>query len=225
MRPAIRLAALMQTHSIFVFTHDSIALGEDGPTHQPVEHLSSLRMIPGLTVIRPADANETAAAWYYAIISKKPVCLILTRQDVPVLDYKKYNIFEGVLKGAYILETDEEPEIIIIATGSEVHLALSAYNELKKYNIKSRIVSMPSYEIFIKQDENYKNFIIPENIEKRLIIECGSTYFWYGLAKEGDVLGVNQFGASGNYKDVYAYYGFTVENVINKVFEILKKGR
>lgn len=225
MRPAIRLAALMQTHSIFIFTHDSIAVGEDGPTHQPVEQLSSLRMIPGLTVIRPADANETVAAWYYAIISKKPVCLILTRQDVPVLDYKKYNIFEGVLKGAYILETDEEPEIIIIATGSEVHLALSAYNELKKYNIKSRIVSMPSYEIFIKQDENYKNFVIPENIKKRLIIECGSTYFWYGLAKEGDVLGVNQFGASGNYKDVYAYYGFTVENVINKVFEILKKGR
>ncbi|MCX8093198.1 MAG: transketolase [Candidatus Goldbacteria bacterium] len=223
MRPAIRLSAIMQTHSIFVFTHDSIAVGEDGPTHQPVEQLSSLRMIPGLTVIRPADANETVAAWYLAITNKRPVCIILTRQEVPVLDYKKYKIFEGVLRGAYILETDDNPDIIIIATGSEVHLALSVYPILKEKGIKSRIISMPSYEIFNLQDNEYKNFILPDNIRKRLIIECGSPYFWYHLAKDGEVFGVNKFGASGNYKDVYENYGFTTENILNKIYEILKR--
>lgn len=223
MRPAIRLAALMQTHSIFIFTHDSIAVGEDGPTHQPVEQLSSLRMIPGLTVIRPADANETVAAWYWAIVNKKPIALILTRQDVPVLNYKKYDIFNGVLKGAYILETDENPEIILIATGSEVHLALSAYLILKEKGIKLRVISMPSYEIFMQQDKEYINYVIPDEINKRLIIECGSPYFWYNLAKDGDVIGITKFGASGNYKDVYSYYGFTVENIIEKVLKILKR--
>jgi len=223
MRPAIRLAAIMKTHSIFVFTHDSIGLGEDGPTHQPVEHISSLRMIPGLTVIRPADANETVAAWYWAIINKNPVCLILTRQNVPVLDYKKYNIFEGVQKGAYILESDEKPEILIIATGSEVHLALSAYPLLKQKGISIRIISMPSYEIFKQQDENYKNYVIPKNIKKRLIIEAGATEFWRALACEGDVIGVDRFGASGNYKEIFKNFGFTTENVINKVLQILNK--
>ncbi len=223
MKPAIRLAALMQTHSIFIFTHDSIGVGEDGPTHQPVEQLSSLRLIPGMTVIRPADANETVAAWYWAIVNKKPVCLIFTRQNVPVLDYEKYRIFEGVLKGAYMLESDHEPEIIIIATGSEVHLALQAYSEIKKAGIKARVVSMPSYEIFMQQDENYKEKVIPSSIKKRLVIEAGSTAFWRGLACDGEVLGVDKFGVSGNYKDVLKKYGFTVENVINKIFKILGK--
>ncbi len=221
MRPAIRLAAIMQTHSIFVFTHDSIGVGEDGPTHQPIEQLSSLRLIPGITVIRPADANETVAAWYWAIVNKKPVCLIFTRQNVPVLDYKKYNIFDGVLKGAYILESDETPEILIIATGSEVHLGLQSYYELKKTGIKSRIISMPSYEIFSNQSEEYKESVIPSKIKKRLIIEAGATAFWRGLACEGDVLGVDRFGASGNYKEIFKNYGFTVENVIKMVKRIL----
>ncbi len=223
MRPAIRLAALMQTHSIFIFTHDSIGVGEDGPTHQPVEQLSSLRIIPGMTIIRPADANETVAAWYWAIVSKKPVCLIFTRQNIPVLDYKKYKIFDGVLKGAYILESDPEPEVIIIATGSEVHLALQAYPEIKKIGIKVRIVSMPSYEIFMQQDESYREYIIPSSIRKRLVIEAGATAFWRGLVCDGEVLGVDRFGSSGNYKDVLKKYGFTVENVINKIIQIIKK--
>jgi len=223
MRPAIRLAAMMKTHSIFIFTHDSIGVGEDGPTHQPVEHLSSLRLIPNLTVIRPADANETVAAWYWAIVNKKPVCLILTRQNVPVLDYKKYNIFEGVQKGAYILETDEKPEILIIATGSEVHLALSAYPILKQKGISSRIISMPSYEIFKQQDEDYKNYVIPKTIKKRLIIEAGATEFWRGFACEGDVIGVDKFGMSSKYNDLFKNYGFTVENVLDRALKILNK--
>lgn len=223
MRPAIRIAAMMQTHSIFIFTHDSIGVGEDGPTHQPVEQLSSLRMIPGMTVIRPADANETVAAWYLAITNKQPVCLVFTRQNVPVLDHRKYKILEGVLKGAYILESDEPPEIIIIATGSEVHLALQAYHELKKKSVRTRVVSMPSYEVFMKQDEGYRESVIPSAIKKRLIIEAGATAFWRGLACEGDVLGVDKFGSSGNYKEIFQNYGFTADNVVNKAMNIIKR--
>lgn len=225
MREPVRLAAIMKTHSIFVFTHDSIGLGEDGPTHQPIEHISSLRLVPGLTVIRPADANETVAAWYYAIISKVPAALIFTRQNVPVLDMKKYKVFEGVLRGAYILEdAGDAPDILIIATGSEVHLALAAAEKLKENGIKPRVVSMPSYEIFMRQDENYRNAVIPPYMKRRIIIEAGSTAFWRGLAGDkGDVIGVDRFGASAPGKTVMEKYGFTVENVVNKAVNILKK--
>jgi transketolase len=225
MREPVRLAAIMQTHSIFVFTHDSIALGEDGPTHQPVEHISQLRMVPGLTVIRPADANETVAAWYYAIVNKKPVVLIFTRQNVPVLDTKKHNVFDGALKGAYILSDEgDAPDILLVATGSEVHLALAAAESLKQKNIKARVISMPSYEIFMEQDENYRNQVIPPYLKRRLVIEAGATAFWRGLAGDrGDVLGVDKFGASAPGKVVMEKYGFTVENVLSKVNNILKK--
>ncbi len=225
MRPAIRLSAIMQSHSIFVFTHDSIGLGEDGPTHQPVEHLASLRLIPGMTVIRPADANETVAAWYHAIITKKPFILVFSRQDLPVLDAEKYNIIENAQKGAYILEDCAgKPEVILIATGSEVHLAASAQVKLKEKGIKTRVISMPSYEMFMNQPQQYRESIIPSNVKKRLIIEAGSTSFWRALAGEqGDVLGVDTFGASAPGKVVMEKYGFTVERVLDMVLEILKR--
>ncbi|HRU39365.1 MAG TPA: transketolase C-terminal domain-containing protein, partial [Candidatus Goldiibacteriota bacterium] len=225
MREPVRLAAMMKTHSIFVFTHDSIGLGEDGPTHQPVEHISSLRLVPDLTVIRPADANETVAAWYWAITAKKPVALIFTRQNVPVLDTKKSALFEGVLKGAYVLsEPNGVPDVIIIATGSEVHAALEAQEILAKRNIKARIVSMPSYEIFISQDMNYRNSVIPPYMKRRVIVEAGSTAFWRGLAGDkGEVIGVDRFGASAPGAVVLEKYGITARNIADTAEKVLKK--
>jgi transketolase len=226
MREPVRLAAIMKIHSIFVFTHDSIALGEDGPTHQPVEHISQLRLVPGLTVIRPADANETVAAWYYAIVNKEPVVLIFTRQNVPVLDHKKYGIFDGVLKGGYIIkEAGGAPDMIIIATGSEVHLALESAEKLEQKGIKARVVSMPSYEIFMRQDDNYRNSVLPPYMKRRLVIEAGATAFWRGIAGDkGDVIGVDRFGASAPGSVVMEKYGFTTENVLEKAMKILKNG-
>lgn len=224
MREPVRLAAMMKLHSIFVFTHDSIGLGEDGPTHQPIEHISSLRLVPGMTVIRPADANETVAAWYYAITNKLPVALLFTRQNVPVLDTEKYRVFEGAMKGAYILEEKAAaPDILIIATGSEVHLALAAAEKAGEKGIKARVVSMPSYEIFMRQDKDYRDSVIPPGMKKRLVIEAGATAFWRGLAGDnGDVLGIDNFGASAPGKIVMEKNGFTVENVISKMNKILQ---
>jgi transketolase len=223
MKPAIRIACLMQSHSIFVFTHDSIALGEDGPTHQPVEQLSSLRMIPGITLFRPADANETSAAWYQAIIRKKPCVLVFTRQALPILDADKHNIFSGTAKGAYILaDTADKAEIIIIATGSEVHLALASHDKLTEKGIKCRVVSMPSYEIFMEQSCEYRNHIIPAEIKKRIVIEAGATAFWRGLAGDmGEVIGVDKFGASAPGNVVMDKYGFNVNNVVEKAMLLL----
>jgi transketolase len=227
MRPPIRLAALMQTHSIFIFTHDSIGLGEDGPTHQPVEQLSALRLIPGLTVIRPADANETVAAWYRAITAKKPTVLVFTRQDLPVLDAAKYGIIENAQKGGYCLaDCAGKPDVLLIATGSEVHLAMGAREKLFAKGIKARVVSMTSYEIFMAQPDAYRESIIPAAVKKRLIIEAGSTPFWRGLAGDaGDVLGIDIFGASAPGKVVMEKYGFTVDNVVAKAEALFKPGR
>jgi len=224
MRPALRLAALMKCKSKFIFSHDSIGLGEDGPTHQPVEHLMSLRTIPDMTVIRPADANETAEAWKIAIKSRTPVSLILTRQSLPILDLKKYNIKEGVKKGAYILEdSNEKPEIILIGTGSEVHLALEAARTLKKEGKKVRVVSMPSFELFEKQDSRYKESVLIPGIPK-LAIEAGVTLGWHKYVGEnGRVIGLNRFGASAPGKTAFKELGFSVENVIKKANELLKK--
>jgi transketolase len=224
MRPPIRLAALMQTHSIFIFTHDSIGLGEDGPTHQPVEQLSALRLIPGLTVIRPADANETVAAWYRAITAKKPTVLIFTRQDLPVLDAVKYGIIENAQKGGYCLaDCAGKPDVLLIATGSEVHLAMGAQEKLFAKGIKARVVSMPSYEIFMAQPDAYRESIIPAAVKKRLIIEAGSTPFWRGLAGDaGDVLGIDIFGASAPGRVVMEKYGFTADNVAAKAEALFK---
>jgi len=225
MRPAIRMAALMQTHSIFVFTHDSIGLGEDGPTHQPIEQLSSLRMIPGLTVIRPADANETAAAWKLAIELHGPVALVLTRQKLPVLDPQKYPIAEGVAKGGYVLIDAEagQPDIILIATGSEVHLILAARDQLITHGIKTRVVSMPSWELFDKQSSEWKEKILLPHMPK-LAVEAGSPKGWREYVGDtGDVIGLNRFGASAPGATVMEKLGLNVDNVVKCSLSLLRK--
>jgi transketolase len=225
MRPPIRLAALMKTHVIFVFTHDSIGLGEDGPTHQPIEQLMSLRAIPNLTVIRPADANETTAAWQVAIERKGPVVLVFTRQKLSILETKKYPIKKGVPRGAYILSetSSNKVDIILIATGSEVHLALTTQKKLKKMGINSRIVSMPSWELFEEQSLAYKKSVLHPDIPK-LAIEAGVTLGWQKyVGLNGDVIGLNHFGSSAPGKIVYSNLGFNVDNVVNRVLKLLEK--
>jgi transketolase len=225
MRPALRLSALMQVHSIFVFTHDSIGLGEDGPTHQPIEHLMSLRTMPGMTLIRPADSNETAIAWKIAIELKGPVALALTRQKLPVLDTHKYPVLEGVQRGAYVLAEAEsnKPDIIIIASGSEVHLALEAREELKKNGVQARVVSMPSWELFEKQSDEYKKKVLIPLLPK-LAVEAGSALGWCTYVGErGSVIGLNRFGASAPGNIVMAKLGFNVENVVNKAAQLLER--
>lgn len=222
MRPALRLAALMQSNVIFVFTHDSIAVGEDGPTHEPVEHVMSLRTIPGMTVIRPADANETTQAWRVAIERRGPVSLILTRQKLPILDLERYPIVEGFSKGAYILSEVESslPEIILIATGSEVSLALDSKEALKAKGVKARVVSMPSWELFEEQSVDYKNRVLLPDIPK-LAIEAGVTLGWQKYAK--DVIGLDRFGESAPGSVVYEKLGFNVNNVMEHSLKLLNK--
>lgn len=226
LRPAIRLSALMKTPVIYVFTHDSIAVGEDGPTHEPIEQLASLRAMPGISVIRPADGNETQAAWRLALETKdKPTALVLTRQNVPTINGTKENAYEGVKKGAYIISDSakETPDAILIATGSEVHLAIESQNKLKEIDIDVRVVSMPSWDRFNEQDENYKQTVLPKEVKARLAIEMGSTFGWERyVGLEGKVLGINIFGASGKGEQLVEEYGFTVENIINYVKSIVK---
>lgn len=224
MRPPIRLAAIMKIRPIFIYTHDSIGLGEDGTTHQPVEQLIGLRSVPNLTVIRPADANETAHAWRVALEhSGGPVALILTRQGIPVIDQEKYTKANELEKGAYILsESEKTPQIILIGTGSEVQLLLAAQEKLKKQSIDARIVSMPSWELFDKQDETYKEKVFPKTLKKRLAVEAGSTLGWCKyVTDEGDVIGINQFGESAPGEEVMKEYGFTVENVVKRAIALL----
>jgi len=227
MRPAIRLAALMKLHVIYVFTHDSVALGEDGPTHQPVEHLASLRAMPNLTVIRPADANETSEAWKVAIAHRNgPVALILTRQKAPVIDRQKYKSASELTMGAYVIADCSScmPEIIVIATGSEVHMALAAYEKLNAEFVDVRVVNMPSWEIFENQPEEYKNTVLPPEVKKRLAIEAGATHGWHKyVGLDGVIIGVDRFGASAPGEVVLEKLGFTVENVIMKARELIEK--
>ena len=226
MRPAIRLAALMQLQVIYVFTHDSIALGEDGPTHQPVEQLASLRAIPRLTVIRPADANETAVAWQVAIETRhNPTALILTRQKVPTLDRKKYASAEGLRRGAYILSDvpKGKPAIILIASGSEVSLIVAAKEKLQALKISVRIVSMPSWELFAAQSQKYRGSVLPPSITTRLAVEAGVSQGWERyVGDDGDIISIEDFGASAPGDIVMQKYGFTVENVCKRVLELLK---
>lgn len=223
LRPAIRLAALQKLPVIYVFTHDSVAVGEDGPTHEPVEHLAALRTIPGLTVIRPSDANETASAWAYALQQKEgPVALVLSRQNLPIYEATKANI-EGLSKGAYILmETNSQPDVILIGTGSEVSLAVSAKAELERDNLSVRVVAMPSRELFDRQSEAYKQSVLPVSVTKRLAIEAGISLGWErytGLS--GKVLSIDTFGASGSGSEVMEYFGFSVNNVVRLTKELL----
>ncbi len=225
MRPSIRLAAMMNQHVIYVFTHDSIGLGEDGPTHQPVEQLSSLRLIPNFTEIRPSDANEAREAWKIALEhSGGPVALILSRQKLPVIDRKRYASEQGVHKGAYILaDTKGTPDIILIASGSEVHLALQSFETLKAKGVKARVVNMASFRLFEEQPQSYKNRVLPPQVTKRLAIEAGASLCWYKyVGAEGDVIGVDRFGASAPYKVVFEKYGFTVDNVVKKALKLLR---
>lgn len=225
MRPSIRLAAIMKPHLIYIFTHDSIALGEDGPTHQPIEHLASLRAIPGLTVIRPADANEAAEAWRTAILHKEgPVALIMTRQVLPVIDRSRHAPAEGLRRGAYILAEASSglPEVILMATGSEVHLALEAYERLRAESWRVRVVSMPSWELFEKQPEEYRNQVLPSAVPVRISIEAGTTHGWYKyVGSSGEAMGIDHFGASAPGKVLLEKFGFTSENIVKKVKALL----
>lgn len=226
MRPPLRLAAIMKIRQIMVFTHDSIALGEDGTTHQPVEQLIGLRAVPNMTVIRPADANETAQAWRVAIEHQDgPVAIALTRQGIPVIDQNKYASAKNLEKGAYILSDSEgEPDMILIATGSEVHLILEAQEELKKSNIKARVVSMPCWNLFDQQTDAYKEQVLPKKNRKRLAVEAGSPVGWMKYTTDdGDVIGIDKFGESAPAEEVMKEYGFTVENVVKKAKDLFLK--
>jgi transketolase len=225
MRPAIRLAALARLHVVHVFTHDSIALGEDGPTHQPVEQLASLRAIPGLSVIRPADANETAVAWRVAIESRdRPVLLALTRQDVPTIDRSRYASADGLRRGAYVLGDAEQgpPTLILIASGSEVGLILAAAQRLGAEDVAVRCVSMPSWDLFEAQPASYRDQVLPPSVPARLAVELGVTQGWHRwVGERGDVLGVERFGASAPGEVLLREYGFTVDNVVARARRLL----
>lgn len=226
MRPPIRLAAIMKIRPIFIYTHDSIGLGEDGTTHQPVEQLISLRSIPNLVVIRPADANETAQAWRVAIEhSGGPVALVLTRQNIPVIDQQKYAPAAQLEKGAYILsDSENEPDVILIGTGSEVSLLIQAQEKLKEEAISARVISMPSWELFEKQDENYKEKVFPRAMKKRLAVEAASVLGWHKyVTDEGDIIGMTTFGESAPAEELYKEFGFTVDNVVSRVRTLINR--
>ncbi|MEN3188827.1 MAG: transketolase [Atribacterota bacterium] len=227
MRPAVRVAALSHNKVIYVWTHDSVGVGEDGPTHQPIEQLMSLRVMPNLILIRPADANETREAWKVAVEHKNgPVALILTRQNVPVLDQNKYGKAEGLRKGAYVLADNAQglPELILIASGSEVHVALEAYEKLVAEGVKVRVVSMPSFELFEAQPKEYQDMILPPAVKKRIAIEAGATLGWYKyVGQEGEVIGIDRFGASAPGKLVLEKLGINVENLLSKAKALLNR--
>jgi len=229
MRPPIRLAALMEQGVIFVFTHDSIALGEDGSTHQPIEQLASLRAIPQLIVIRPCDANETAVAWRVAVETRnRPVALILTRQDVPTLDRAQFAAADGLRRGAYVLADapNGKPDIILIATGSEVGLVIAAGPKLTGNGIRVRIVSMPSWELFETQAQEYRDSVLPPTVRARLAVEAGATQGWRKYVGDGgDVIGVDHFGASAPGKVLMREYGFTVDNVYERAMKLIERER
>lgn len=220
-RPAIRLSALMGLPVTYVFTHDSIAVGEDGPTHEPIEHLASFRAMPNVNVIRPADANESAEAWKLAVASESvPTLLVLSRQNLPVLEHSAELAKNGVAKGAYVVSpaTKDVPDAILIATGSEVSLAVEAQTQLRAEGIDASVVSMPSMDLFDQQSADYKESVLPKAVTKRLAIEMGSSLGWHKyVGFEGDVLAIDQFGASAPGEIVMEKYGFTVENVVAKM--------
>ncbi|WP_010093267.1 transketolase [Ornithinibacillus scapharcae] len=226
LRPAIRLSSIMKTPVTYVFTHDSIAVGEDGPTHEPVEHLSSFRSVPNLSVIRPADGNETQAAWRIAVESTdQPTMLVLTRQNLPTLEGTKEKAYEGVKRGGYILSdsTKETPDAILIATGSEVQLAVDAQKQLFEEGIDVRVVSLASWDRFEAQDPSYKEAVLPKAVKNRVAIEMGSPLGWERyVGFEGRIMGINTFGASANGEKLIQEYGFTVENVMKHVKELVK---
>ena len=218
LRPTIRLAALMETPVIYVFTHDSIGLGEDGPTHQPIEQLASLRAVPNTTVLRPGDANEVVEAWKIALqTSHGPALLVLSRQAVPTLDRSKYAPAAGVAKGAYVLADAPggKPDVILMASGSEVYLCVEAYEKLKAEGISARVVSMPSWELFEKQDAAYKESVLPSSVTARVSVELGAILGWERyVGLKGQIIGMHRFGASAPWKDLQKKFGFTTDTVL-----------
>lgn len=225
MRGAVRLSALMKTAVTFIWTHDSIGLGEDGPTHQPVEHLWALRAIPGLNVVRPADAHETAAAWAQVLAMKEPTGLILSRQDLPVMAQpSRSEIFSGVSKGAYVLVSDAQPEVVLMATGSEVQIALAARELLLAQGVTSRVVSMPCLEWFNQQSAEYKESVLPEAIEARVAVEAGATFGWYSyVGRQGGVVGLDHFGASASAPELFAQFGLTPDAVVQAALDTIAR--
>jgi transketolase len=225
MKPAIRLGALSHLKVIYVFTHDSIGLGEDGPTHEPVEQLAGLRAMPDLTVFRPADPNETAEAWAFAVKHDGPTVLVLTRQLVPHLDRGRA-IEPGVARGAYVLADAEggPADVILIGTGSEVGLCVKAQEALKSQGVKARVVSMPSWDLFAAQDQSYRDSVLPKQIKKRVAVEAASPFGWdRWTGDEGAIIGVERFGASAPGEDVLQHLGFTVENVVATALRVLNR--
>jgi transketolase len=222
-KPAIRLAALMQVHSLFVFTHDSVALGEDGPTHQPVEQLMGFRALPGLTDFRPADANETAAAWKLALERKGPSFFALTRQDLPVIDSAAHDVYAGVSKGAYVLEDASKPQVVLIGAGSEVWPCMEAAKLLAAGGITARVVSFPSWKLFEEQSAEYKASVLPAGVPK-LAVEAGATLGWWKyVGQDGDVIGLDRFGASAPGPKVLAELGFSAESVAARARKLVEK--
>jgi transketolase len=227
MRPSIRLAALMEIPTIYVFTHDSIGLGEDGPTHQPIEQLAALRAMPGLMLMRPADANEVVEAWKVVMqLQHEPAALVLSRQAVPTFDRSKYGAASGVAQGAYILADapDGKPEVILMGSGTEVSLCISAYEQLKTEGIKARVVSMPSWNLFEHQSDEYKAKVLPPEVKARVAVEQAATFGWSQyVGPSGIVIGMRRFGASAPIKDLQKKFGFTTENVVAAARKALGK--
>ena len=217
-RGALRLSALMELPVVYVFTHDSIGVGEDGPTHQPVEQLASLRAIPGLIVLRPADANEVAEAWKVILkLHHQPAALILTRQALPTIDRGKYAAASGVARGAYVLADapDGKPDVLLLASGSDVALCLQAYERLTAEGVKARVVSMPSWELFDDQPQDYRDGVLPPAVTARVSVEQASTFGWARyVGSTGGSLGMRSFGASAPLKDLTKKFGFTPEHVV-----------
>jgi transketolase len=228
-RPALRLAALSHIPAIYVFTHDSIGLGEDGPTHQPVEHLAALRAIPNMTVIRPADANETAQAWKVALEKRDgPVALVLTRQNLPVYDRSNMGDATNLRRGAYVLLDSNRvyPDVLLIATGSEVQFAVEAHAKLAEQGIGAHVISMPSWELFAQQPDEYKNFVLPPSVKARVAIEAGVSMGWERwVGPLGATISLERFGASAPYKAIYEHLGFTTDNVVLRALETIDKSK
>jgi transketolase len=227
MKPPIRLAALMELPVIYVFTHDSIGVGEDGPTHQPIEQLLSLRGVPDLITIRPADANEVVEAYRLIIeLNSKPVCLALSRQPLPIFDRTRYAPATNVSRGAYVLADSENPEVILIGTGSEVSLCVEAHERLKKEGLSSRVVSMPSWELFEAQEQSYRDAVLPPAVTARVSVEMGSVIGWDRyVGFNGTAIGMHSFGASAPLKDLLVKFGFTVDAVMAAAHEQIDKSK
>ena len=226
LRPSIRIAAISKVKPIYVFTHDSIGLGEDGPTHQPVEQAAALRTIPGFIYLRPADANETSEAWKLALMYKGgPVGIALTRQKLTILDREKYAPAKGVKYGAYIIkESDGSPDLILLSSGSEVEISINAAEELDSLGIKTRVVNFVSWEIFEMQSDEYKSSAIPANVKSRISIEAAVKMGWEKyVGLEGDFISLETYGASAPYQTLFKKYGFTVENIVEKGKNLVQK--